>query len=219
MPAATGCARPPRRARGGIWAAVIHRSRRNARQQRLQSRLAGHRRTAAWRGADGDRIIPRRASGRDLHGQRREPANTGPSRRSSSLSTWCSAPPRRSRATRSRQGGCLAADRLCRSSRFTERSNNTAAPRRRPPPGQEPLGLPVGCPFGCPGAMAVTQPCPRPGRTLPDLHRLQAGQGPQLPAGCLSCKRSKINFKDHNMTVTCGNVELRGFEPRTSCMP
>jgi hypothetical protein len=33
------------------------------------------------------------------------------------------------------------------------------------------------------------------------------------------CKRSKINFKDHNMPLTCGNVELRGFEPRTSCMP
>jgi hypothetical protein len=35
----------------------------------------------------------------------------------------------------------------------------------------------------------------------------------------LGCKRSKIISEDHNMRLTCGNVELRGFEPLTSCMP
>ena len=33
------------------------------------------------------------------------------------------------------------------------------------------------------------------------------------------CKRSKISFEDHNMRLTCGNVELRGLEPLASCMP
>jgi hypothetical protein len=29
----------------------------------------------------------------------------------------------------------------------------------------------------------------------------------------------KDTSEDQNMPLTCGNVELRGFEPRTSCMP
>jgi hypothetical protein len=36
---------------------------------------------------------------------------------------------------------------------------------------------------------------------------------------CLHCKRSEAIFQDRNMPLTCGNVELRGFEPLTSCMP
>jgi hypothetical protein len=35
----------------------------------------------------------------------------------------------------------------------------------------------------------------------------------------LGCKRSKIIFEDRNWRLTCGNVELRGVEPLTSCMP
>ena len=37
----------------------------------------------------------------------------------------------------------------------------------------------------------------------------------RLPA----CKRSTTIFQDHNMPLNCKNVELRGFEPLTSCMP
>ena len=33
------------------------------------------------------------------------------------------------------------------------------------------------------------------------------------------CKRSKIILGAHMMPLTWGNVELRGFEPLTSCMP
>ena len=65
----------------------------------------------------------------------------------------------------------------------------------------------------------MTQPCPRPCRTLLTCIGFRPDKDPQLVARCLSCKRSKINLKDHNMAVTCGNVELRGFEPRTSCSP
>ena len=36
----------------------------------------------------------------------------------------------------------------------------------------------------------------------------------RLPAG----KRSEILFQDHNMPLSWENVELRGFEPLTSCM-
>jgi hypothetical protein len=35
----------------------------------------------------------------------------------------------------------------------------------------------------------------------------------------LSCKKSEAIFQDRNVPLTCGNVELRGFEPLTSCMP
>jgi hypothetical protein len=37
----------------------------------------------------------------------------------------------------------------------------------------------------------------------------------RLPA----CKRSEIIFQDHNVPLSWENVELRGFEPLTSCMP
>jgi len=33
------------------------------------------------------------------------------------------------------------------------------------------------------------------------------------------CRKSKIIFKDHNMPLSWENVELRGFEPLTFCMP
>jgi len=33
------------------------------------------------------------------------------------------------------------------------------------------------------------------------------------------CKRSTTIFQDHNMPLSWGNVELRGFEPLASCMP
>jgi len=36
---------------------------------------------------------------------------------------------------------------------------------------------------------------------------------------CLQCTRSKIQFQDHNMPLSWENVELRGFEPLTFCMP
>ena len=39
------------------------------------------------------------------------------------------------------------------------------------------------------------------------------------PDPCLHCKRAEAPFQDHNMPLTCENVELRGFEPLTSCMP
>ena len=35
----------------------------------------------------------------------------------------------------------------------------------------------------------------------------------------LACKRSKITYKDQNIPLNCGNVELRGLEPLASCMP
>jgi hypothetical protein len=35
----------------------------------------------------------------------------------------------------------------------------------------------------------------------------------------LRCKKSEATFQDRNVPLTCGNVELRGFEPLTSCMP
>ncbi len=35
----------------------------------------------------------------------------------------------------------------------------------------------------------------------------------------MRCRKSKIIFQDHNMPLTCENVELRGFEPLTFCMP
>jgi len=48
-------------------------------------------------------------------------------------------------------------------------------------------------------------PCQEPGR-LEDI---------RLPA----CKRSKIIFNIENMSLSWENVELRGFEPLTFCMP
>ena len=33
------------------------------------------------------------------------------------------------------------------------------------------------------------------------------------------CRKSKIIFQDHNMPLNWENVELRGFEPLTFCMP
>jgi hypothetical protein len=47
----------------------------------------------------------------------------------------------------------------------------------------------------------------------------RVGPGWRVPANSLQCKKSKIIFQDHNMPVSCGNVELRGFEPLTPCMP
>jgi len=35
----------------------------------------------------------------------------------------------------------------------------------------------------------------------------------------MTCRKSKIIFQDHNVPLTCENVELRGFEPLTFCMP
>ena len=35
----------------------------------------------------------------------------------------------------------------------------------------------------------------------------------------MTCRKSKIIFQDHNRPLTCENVELRGFEPLTFCMP
>jgi hypothetical protein len=79
--------------------------------------------------------------------------------------------------------------------------------------------------------------CPRlcslllPGRTVSVL--LATGRDPQhraelreLPCRkqnpgactCLRCKRSEAIFHGRNMLLTCGNVELRGFEPLTSCI-
>ena len=45
--------------------------------------------------------------------------------------------------------------------------------------------------------------------------------GSQHPGACtcLRCKRSEVIFHGRNMPLTCGNVELRGFEPLTSWMP
>jgi hypothetical protein len=43
----------------------------------------------------------------------------------------------------------------------------------------------------------------------------QAGEPTQL----MTCRKSKIIFQDHNMPLSCENVELRGFEPLTFCMP
>jgi hypothetical protein len=35
----------------------------------------------------------------------------------------------------------------------------------------------------------------------------------------VSEKHSRVGFEDRNMLMSCENVELRGFDPRTSCMP
>jgi hypothetical protein len=35
----------------------------------------------------------------------------------------------------------------------------------------------------------------------------------------MTCRKSKIIFQDHNVPLTFENVELRGFEPLTFCMP
>ena len=52
-----------------------------------------------------------------------------------------------------------------------------------------------------------------------DLHRLLPEQGLEAACDLLGCKRSKSIFQDHNMPLTWENVELRGVEPLTSCMP
>jgi hypothetical protein len=44
-------------------------------------------------------------------------------------------------------------------------------------------------------------------------------QGTQASDYLLGCKPSEAIFQDRKRPFTCGNVELRGFEPLTSCMP
>ena len=51
------------------------------------------------------------------------------------------------------------------------------------------------------------------------LSKSEGGYAAQASDELRGCKRSKITYEDHNMPLTCRNVELRGFEPLTSCMP
>jgi len=47
----------------------------------------------------------------------------------------------------------------------------------------------------------------------------RAGTRPEGSTRLWRCKKSKIIFQDHNMPLSWENVELKGFEPLTSCMP
>jgi len=91
-------------------------------------------------------------------------------------------------------------------------------PKRSPPLGHEPFGSPNGCQFGCLGALPATLPLLS--RSVPFSPASALGPARTLSSELLlGCKRSKITFEDHNMHLTCGNVELRGLEPLVSCMP
>ena len=46
-----------------------------------------------------------------------------------------------------------------------------------------------------------------------------AGAGCEGPSAALAMQEVKDHLQDRNMLLNCGNVELRGFEPLTSCMP
>jgi hypothetical protein len=53
----------------------------------------------------------------------------------------------------------------------------------------------------------------------PDLRRIPRRNQGRRTDTTLQCKKSKIIFQDHNMPLNWENVELRGYEPLTSCMP
>ena len=46
-----------------------------------------------------------------------------------------------------------------------------------------------------------------------------AGTGCEGPSAAPAMQEVKDHLQDRNMPFNCGNVELRGFEPLTSCMP
>ena len=46
-----------------------------------------------------------------------------------------------------------------------------------------------------------------------------AGTGCEGPSAARAMQEVKDHLRDRNMSLTCGNVELRGFEPLTPCMP
>ena len=46
-----------------------------------------------------------------------------------------------------------------------------------------------------------------------------AGTGCEGPSAALAMQEVKDHLQDRNMPLSCGNVELRGFESLTSCMP
>ena len=46
-----------------------------------------------------------------------------------------------------------------------------------------------------------------------------AGTGCEGPSAARAMQEVKDHLQDRNMPLSCGNVELRGFEPLTSCMP
>jgi len=53
----------------------------------------------------------------------------------------------------------------------------------------------------------------------PDQRRLPRRNQAGGPKRLMLCRKSKIIFQDHNMPLSWENVELRGFEPLTFCMP
>jgi hypothetical protein len=102
---------------------------------------------------------------------------------------------------------------------FTEHTRKHRSAKRSPQLRLEPLGSPNGYQFGCPSAKAVTQPHSPPYGILLTCTGFKPHEELKLLADCCVASAQRAFSEDHNRPLTCGNVELRGFEPLTSCMP
>jgi len=112
---------------------------------------------------------------------------------------------------------CLATGRLCRSSRLTERSG---APRRRGagrsgrssrPDYRLAISLAVRGRERCHSRVSAIQ-------HRSDLDRLQPRDDRKLRETC-QVASAQVMFPRSQHALDLGNVELRGVEPLTSCMP